>query len=437
MFGVALSYQAFIGWIQFFYLDVLGLAPLAMSFAWTLFTLWNMVNDPLAGQLSDRTRTRWGKRIPWIAALSVPLGISFVLLWTPPGAAVSGGGRLFGALWWYFLAVLLLFDSLWSAITINYVALFPQMYPEQAQRAAVSGWRQMFSILAVIIGITFTAEIAQTIGWGRMGLLLGGLTTLAFLVSLAGSWERPITAEKELPIMDSLRLTFASRSFRWFILMNISVEFVLLVLPAIVPLYAKYVLGENDGLRQGMLSGAAFLVAIPSFALWTWSAKRWGSRVSLIASLALFGIFLIPLAFVRTFTQAISVTGILGIGLAGLMMLRDIMLADVIDEDAMVSGARREGMFFGMNGFVIRAAFAFQGILIGSMLAMTGYNPNLPDQPAAVATGLRALMVAAPWVGVAVGLFAAWYYPLHGELLNTVKARVYGQPEAVFLDGGE
>ncbi len=426
MFGVALSYQAFVGWSQYFYLDVLGLAPLAMSWAWTLFTLWNMVNDPVAGQLSDRTRTRWGKRIPWIAGLSLPLGLSFALLWMPPESFVAQGGRLFGALWWYFLAALLLFDTLWSAITINYVALFPQMFPSQAERAKVSGLRQMFSILAVIIGITFTAEIAQAVGWGRMGLLLGGLTTLAFLVSLLGSRENPAQEEREIPLLESLGRTFASRSFRWFILMNLAVEFVLLILPAIVPLYAKYVLGETDGLRQGLLSGAAFLVAIPSFFLWTWAARRWDSRRALMASLLLFGLTLIPLAFVDRFGQAVTVTGLLGVGLAGLLMLRDVMLADVIDEDAMHSGARREGMFFGMNGFVIRAAFAFQGVLIGSMLAITGYDPALPAQPPAVATGLRALMVLAPWAGVLIGLFAAWRYPLHGPRLAQVKAQVYG-----------
>ena len=428
MFGVALSYQAFIGWIQFFYLDVLYLAPLAMSVVWTIYTLWNMVNDPLAGQISDRTRTRWGRRIPWIFALSVPLGISFYLLWAPPQEFVSQGGQLFGALWWYFLGVLLLFDMLWSAITINYTALFPEMYPDQEQRATVSGWRQVFSILAVLIGVSMTVTIAEQIGWARMGMLLGAMTTAAFLISLLGSRERPRAADDTgVPFGKAIRFTWQSKAFLWFLLMNLMVEFTLLVLPAVLPLYAKYALGVSEGIQLSAISGAAFLVAIPSFALWDWAAKRWGTRKSLMAAMALFAGLLLGLLFVQSFAQAIANTALIGIGLAGILMLRDILLADVIDEDSLASGTRREGMFFGMNGFVIRAAFAFQGVMLGGMLAWAGYNPALEAQPPDVARGLRVLITLAPMAAMAVGLFALYRYPLHGERLARVKQAVIGR----------
>jgi len=422
MFGVALSYQAFIGWIQFYYLDVLRMAPLAMTAAWVIFTIWNVFNDPIAGQISDRTNTRWGRRIPWILGLSIPIGLSFYLLWVPPNSFVANGGQIWGALWWYFLAVLLLFDTIWSMIAINYTALFPEMYPDQEQRATVSGWRQAFAIVSLVLAVTFTKEIADTIGWGKMGMILGGLTTLAFLISLLGSKERGRRQEEpEVPFRQALRYTYENRSFRWFLLMNLMVEFSLLVLPAVVPLYAKYVLGETDGLRQGLLSGAAFLVAVPSFVLWSWLAKRWGTRKSLIAAILVFGLLLTPLLFVQSFPQAMATTALLGIGLAGLLMLRDILLADVIDEDSLVSEARREGMYFGMNGFVIRAAFAAQGVILGSMLAWANYNPALENQPPDVETGLRVLITFAPILAMGVALFAMYRYPLHGERLAEVK----------------
>ncbi len=426
MFGVTLSYQAFTGWIQFYYLDVLRLAPAAMSVAWIIFTVWNMFNDPIAGQLSDNTRTRWGRRIPWIAILSLPLGISFYLLWAVPSGLIGERAMLFSGLWWYFLAVLLLFDTLWSAITINYVALFPEMYPTQSERASVSAWRQVFTIVALILAITFTKDIAERVGWAKMGMFFGAITALAFLISLLGSKEDPegMAEEPTVPFMQALRYTFENRSFLWFVFMNLMVEFTLLVLPAVVPLYAKYVLGITDGLQQGLLSGAAFLTAVPSFALWTWAAKRWDTRRTVMASMVAFGVLLLPLLFAQTYTQAILTTAALGLGLAGLLMLRDIMLADVIDEDSLVAGVRREGMYFGMNGFIIRLAFAFQGTILGGMLAMTGYNPALRVQPPNVALGLRILITLVPMSAMFVGVFAAWKYPLHGTRLADVKARL-------------
>ncbi|RUA16171.1 MAG: MFS transporter [Clostridia bacterium] len=426
MFGVALSYQAFTGWIQFYYLDVLRLAPAAMSIAWVIFTLWNMLNDPIAGQISDNTRTRWGRRIPWIVALSFPLGISFYLLWAVPVGLVGKSASLFSGLWWYFLAVLLAFDTLWSAITINYVALFPEMYPGQGERASVSAWRQAFTIVALILAITFTKDIAENIGWAQMGILFGSLTALAFLISLLGSREKPAatTDEPSVSLKEALQYTLRSRSFLWFVFMNLMVEFSLLALPAVVPLYAKYVLGETEGLRQGLLSGAAFIVAIPAFAFWTWAAKRWGTRLSVMASMALFGLLLLPLLVVQTYTQAIITTASLGVGLAGLLMLRDIMLADVIDEDSLAAGVRREGMYFGMNGFIIRLAFAFQGSMLGGMLMLSGYDPTLATQPPNVALGLRVLITLAPMAAMAVGIFAVYHYPLHGQRLAFVKAQI-------------
>ena len=426
MFGVTLSYQAFTGWIQFYYLDILRLAPAAMSVAWVIFTLWNMVNDPLAGQLSDNTRTRWGRRIPWIAALSIPLGVSFYLLWAVPRGLIGEGAALFSGLWWYFLAVLLLFDTLWSAVVLNYVALFPEMYPKQGDRASVSAWRQVFTIVALILAITFTKDIAERIGWGRMGMLFGGITALAFLISLLGSREDPkrTADEPPVPFMQALTYTFTNPSFLWFVFMNLMVEFTLLVLPAVVPLYAKYVLGVSEGLQQGLLSGAAFLTAIPSFALWAWAAKRWETRTTVMAAMVAFAALLLPLLFVQRYLHAIITTATLGVGLAGLLMLRDIMLADVIDEDSLVAGVRREGMYFGINGFIIRLAFAFQGTMLGGMLALSGYNPALAEQPPNVALGLRVLITLVPMMAMAVGVFGAWKYPLHGARLAAVKARL-------------
>jgi len=426
MFGVTLSYQAFTGWIQFYYLDILRLAPAAMSVAWVIFTLWNMVNDPIAGQLSDNTRTRWGRRIPWIAALSVPLGISFYLLWAVPSGLVGERAALFSGLWWYFLAVLLLFDTLWSAVVLNYVALFPEMYPKQSERASVSAWRQAFTIIALILAIVLTKDIAESIGWAKMGMLFGSITTLAFFISLLGSREHSAhrTEEPTVPFRQALRYTLTHTSFLWFVFMNLMVEFTLLVLPAVVPLYAKYVLGVTEGLQQGLLSGAAFLTAIPAFALWAWAAKRWETRQTVIASMIAFGVLLLPLLFVQSYTQAIITTATLGIGLAGLLMLRDIMLADVIDEDSLIAGVRREGMYFGMNGFIIRLAFAFQGAMLGGMLALTGYNPALEAQPPKVALGLRILITLVPMAAMAVGVFAAWKYPLHGRRLIDVKTQL-------------
>lgn len=90
--GTTLSYLAFGTYIQFLYIDVLGLKASLVGIGWSLYGIWNAFNDPIAGFLSDNTRTRWGRRIPWVAASFIPLGLFFYLLWVPPSALIEGGG---------------------------------------------------------------------------------------------------------------------------------------------------------------------------------------------------------------------------------------------------------------------------------------------------------------------------------------------------------
>ena len=96
--AAAVSYQAFMMYITFYYVDVLKLPTAKFGLAWLAFFLWNTLNDPLFGQWSDRTRTRWGRRIPFIALGTLPFALSFYFLWVPP-YAIAQESKLF----WYLL----------------------------------------------------------------------------------------------------------------------------------------------------------------------------------------------------------------------------------------------------------------------------------------------------------------------------------------------
>ncbi len=136
--GTALSMQCFNTFAPLFYIDRLKLAPALFGVAMTIHAVWNALSDPLAGQISDRTRTRWGRRIPYILFLTLPTALCFVALWAPPFSAERGQmTELFA----YFLAVILLFDTLWTFVVLNWTTLFPEMCPDQKQRAGVPGQR--------------------------------------------------------------------------------------------------------------------------------------------------------------------------------------------------------------------------------------------------------------------------------------------------------
>ena len=185
-----------------------------------------------------------------------------------------------------------------------------------------------------------------------------------------------------------LRLALRNRDFLFFLGANLMIQYVFLAMSSSIPFYAKYVLRIqapttlggvrlDTGLQNSLLLAAAFLAALPAMALWLALARRYGAWRALRAAALLGAATALFFFFPHTFATCILGTTAFGISLAGLLMLTNPLIADITDEDEVLNGARREGMFFGMNGLVIRLAFVIQGILTAVVFTLTGYvNPS-------------------------------------------------------------
>ncbi|MCL5677131.1 MAG: MFS transporter [Firmicutes bacterium] len=409
----------------FYYTDRLHVPVELISLAMVLYGIWNAINDPLFGQISDRTRTRWGRRIPYVRFLSLPLAVAFALLWMPPFRAGSAM-----PLFWYYIVMMFLFDSLFTFVILNWTALFPEMYSSLEERTRVSAWRQVLGIVGMVLGIAVPPLIYGTLGWPAMGLIFGVFIALGLMLSLAGSHENPeFAAEPALPFGQALKATFANWSFLSYVLASMMIQFTFTMLTATLPFYAKYVLGVSEA-QTSLLLGAIFAVALPMIYVWSRLTTRYGARRALILAVLAYGLLLIPLLFVHNLLQAVLTTALLGIGIAGILLLLDVLIADVIDEDELKTGVRREGMYFGVNGFLIRLGISLQAVMMGFVLKRTGYNPALAMQPAAAVWGLRVLVGVIPIVGLLIALALLRAYPLDGARLQEVRNTLRGKRAA-------
>lgn len=416
----------FAAFAMFFYVDLLAMRPYLFSLAMIIYSIWNAINDPLFGQISDRTRTRWGRRIPYIAFGAIPLAVAFALIWMPPDAVRSGDWLGYPKLFWYFLVVAFLFDGLYTMVILNWTALFPEMYPNLEERAQVSGLRQSFTVIGMIIGTALSPTIYGKLGWPMLGGILGAVTCISLFISLLGSRERPeFRGDEPLALWPALKHTFANRSFITYVIAGLLIQLTFTIMQGAIPFYCKYVL-RIEGFQVSLLLGVVFIVALPFLYFWQRMTVRWGARRTIMTAATIYALALVPFLFIKSFVGGLITAALVGIGVAGPMLLLDVLLSDVIDEDELRTGVRREGMYFGMNALIVRLGISVQAIISAVVLEMSGYDATLPieAQPASAIMGMRLLMTVVPIAIVLLALLVWRLYPLHGGYLESVKFQV-------------
>lgn len=414
--ATALSYQSFSTYVLFFYVDVMKLNAAWAAVGMSIFGVWNAVNDPIAGFVSDRWRSPWGRRIPYIAAGAIPFGLVYLLLWTPPYDA-SRMAWLFA----YFLLFICLFDGVYTVVILNWASLFPEMYPDTEERARVNSYRQSLGMFGLILGVALPPVIYSNLGWPAMGWIFGAVITVVTLITLLGSHEKKeFFLDKPLKLKEAIVKTFSSRSFLIFVISNLFVQYVFTIVLAMVPFYAKYVLDVGPYGTAIMLL-VTFVMAIVMMFVWRPVAIRFGARSGYIAAIVVLAASLVPFLFVTSFTSAIISTALVGIGLAGIILISDILISDVIDEDELRSGVRREGIFFGFNAFITRFAIAMEAASLGVVFTFTKYNPYVHHQSASYQAGLRLLIGGLPIAALVIAFVIMIYYPLSGERLVEMK----------------
>ncbi|WP_211592580.1 MFS transporter [Microbispora sp. H10836] len=402
--SVNLLSQAFATFATFYYVDHLGVDPSLIGVAMVIHGIVNALLNPLVGHVSDRTRTRWGRRVPYIAIGMAPLAASFTMIWIP---LVDGATPRF----WYFLVAVLVYDVLFVVVVLNYVALFPEMFTTIAERAAAASWRQMFAIVGMIVGVAAAPLLYGAIGWAAMGVSFGVVALAFFALSLRGSAERTHVEGERFGFLTALRHTLANRAFVTYVTGSFLLQLTFALLQAGIPFFTKYALGEADSANTVIL-GAVFVTAIPMVYVWSRVTTRLGPRRAILAAIVVYGVALVPFLLVGTLALAAVTGAAVGVGIAGMLVLLEILLAEVIDDDEHRTGARREGMYFGMNGFIVRWAVSLQAVIITVVLSRSGYQNGAAVQPGSVVTGVRLMMGLVPLAVLAVAFGCFLLYPL-------------------------
>lgn len=404
-------------YLVFYYVDVKHLPPSLAAIIMTAFGIYTAVNDPILGALSDRRRHPRGRRIPMIRWLALPFALVFALMWRAPFDGITQPYALLA----YMALMLLIYEGLATLITVARLALLPEMFPEFTERTQVSGRMTGINVLGLLAGVALAPQIAASLGWGSIGLIFGGIALVTLLLGAQGMFERALPPGQGASLGQTLRNTLRNQHFMLLTMAFTAANLTMNALTVGLAFYMKYSL-ILDETASSLAFLAIFGAALPGLLFWRWLALRSGARAAIMLSMGGTALSLAALGLAPTLLLALISGGLMGLSFSGAVLLNNVMLADVIDEDELHSGERREGSYIGVSWFVQNASIALAALIFGLIAGAFGYDPALAVQPESAGLGFRLFISGPGIIGALLGVLALSYYPLHGDRLVQMRA---------------
>jgi GPH family glycoside/pentoside/hexuronide:cation symporter len=434
-----------ISFFQFFFLTtVAGLNPLAAGSVRTVLTVWDAVNDPVVGWLSDRTRSRWGRRRPWMLFGAVPFGIVFFLQWIVP--PFDDTGKFI-----YYVFVGVLFNAAFTAVNVPYTALTPELTQDYDERTSLNAYRFAFSIGgSLVIGVLHQIVVGRfadvRAGYSFAGALWGALCIPPLLWCFAGTRERVRSDdEPQVSLREQLRTTFSNRPFLFVIAIYLFSWLAIQTTSSVLASYVTFWIGSVPQFPLQAL-GLTFsrpeeiipimLLAVQGSAfvfLFVWNAvcRRIGKKAVYLIGMAFWVVVQGFLFFVQPqqVTLAVLLATLAGVGVATGYIIPWSMMPDVIDYDELRTGQRREGTYYGLMVLLQKFGLAAGLFLVGLLLQLSGFDGRLPpgQQPASALLALRWMIGPVPTIVLLCGMVVTAFYPItkakHADILAQLAAR--------------
>ncbi|MBN2798147.1 MAG: MFS transporter [Deltaproteobacteria bacterium] len=429
--------------------DVVGLEPRLASFAVLAGVLWDALNDPLVGSISDRTRTSMGRRRPFLILFAVPFGLMYaVLWWAPPWESQW-------ALALYVTGAYMVSDLIQSLVSIPFYAMTPELTPDYDERTSITSWRMFFNQLASLAvavvapglveamqGAGFTAQQ----GYVAVAALFGVLAVFPILA--IGIFVHEDAHSEPLitpPLLQSLRAAWANVPFRYLTALNMLNWISFDLVGLMMPFFVTYQLAGGElGAKTGLLGfplamasamlGVIIVSSLAAIPLWVWLSRPLGKRLSYALGAGIWALMQLAMFTIGPgeVGYALSLSAVAGVGIAAAHVLPDAMIPDVVDWEEWKTGARSEAVYYGTKNLVRKLSGAVSVFVALQVLGWVGYVQPAADavsspQPALPLLAIRLLTGPAGAVLLVGAIVAALLFPLtrakHRELQVALKYR--------------
>ncbi len=398
-------------WLIFFYAppgdaDIAERVPiLALGGLLTAARVLEALDDPIIGWWSDRTRSRWGRRIPFVVLATPFYAVFFVLVWMPPDDHETLRNAV------YFFVTLQAFHLFSTLSGGPFESLLPEIAKTSRDRVSIVTWQTAFGTLGAFIGFAGSGVIIDMAGFQAMALTMAVLALASRYIALAGAWRHTQLDVEPATVSpwQAVRATFRNDQFLFFLPTFILFNMAISMMTAALPYWTSAVLfrgfpedianlesgsiatlqvlgielGIAGGLIVGLLTGSAIIVVLLALPLvYRLSVNR--GKAWVYSAAMLFGALYLPfIAFmgfvpgINPFSQALLFVGVMGVPMAAVFTFPNAIQADIIDYDEARTGFRREAVYYGTQATMEKIAFSFFPLILAALLLLgsTADNP--------------------------------------------------------------
>ena len=387
-YGMGVSYaivdQIFAQWILYFYLPPESsgmkpiMAPVFISIALAISRIVDMITDPAVGYISDKVNTRWGRRIPFIAAGSIPLGLATVAFFYPPASNPT--------LTFIYLAVIgSLFFTFYTIVGAPYNALIPEIGNTMEERLDLSTWQSVFRLLYTAVAMIIPGVLIKAIGGGDsvygirgMVIILSTAAALGSYITVFGVSEKNYSKGEtsKISFKETVKLITSDKNFIFYLFGLLFFFVGFNTLRATMNYYVEDIMGYGKSqitIASVFLFGMSALCFYPTNKL----AKKIGYRKLMLlclSALIMFTTMLFLLGKVIPTSFGLKLFGLIGIPVAGAaFILPPAMLSEISNKIYERTGNKIDGICFGVQGFFLKLAFMLS-ILVLPFILVWGNN---------------------------------------------------------------
>ncbi|MFN9475163.1 MFS transporter [Acidovorax sp.] len=417
--------------LMIFYTDVALVPPAVAGAALLVGKVWDTINDPLFGWVTDRTRSRWGRHRVYLIYGALPLAVVSAAVWmVPPGLSPVA------AFLWIAITYTL-FDTLMTLVQLPYQAMAANLTRDYDERTSLTAFASLGALIGFFAGSVLMPVLVRAAPDARTGYALAGacfglaagiaVAVVAWRVREPVADEAPATADAA-PAWDSVRRTLlGTLRNRPFLLLVSAAGLVRLGLTLVQGALAYFVIYQLKGTQADLPRLMAILLGVVAVSLFVWKrvVDRWEKNRAYMLGLLFSAAGLVLLYWIKPGQQGMlaAVLALIGIGMGAHWIVPFAMVPDTIDHGHMLAGERTTGMYYGLFGLVDKIARTLATVVVAAVLDITHYVPNVPQSELAL-QGIRTMTGLLPALCLALAIPLLLAYPItrarHGEIRRSV-----------------